>query len=181
MSIGDQERILQQRWKEMDPDPLTGVNEAYEKFISRLDFVNAKYADYQLGFLTDRGIIYLKYGPPDESVVEVIPMNRETLSDAMEKVSDRFHSVNYSSTGGARGNYARPSRDIVTDPRRIGAVGEGGNVASAYELWIYNGIGDPILKSDKSAEPDIGLRFIFIDREGYGRYKLESSSSMANK
>ena len=59
--------------------------------------------------------------------------------------------------------------------------GEQGDVGYPYELWTYNGGGDPILERDRSLEPDIGLRFIFIDTEGYGRYKLESSSSMMNK
>ncbi|MDH3217677.1 MAG: GWxTD domain-containing protein [Candidatus Krumholzibacteria bacterium] len=179
-AIGEQESILQNMWKEIDPDPLTGVNEAYEKFKERLAYVNAKYTDYQLGIFTDRGLIYLKYGPPDEKVVDVIPLNRESMSDALEKVRDRYHAVNFSNTGGRMG-YAKPSRDIAVDPRRLGAVGEGGNTAFPYELWLYNNSGDPLIDRDKNLEPDQGLRFIFVDKDGYGRYKLESSSSMSNK
>ncbi|MFQ5511317.1 MAG: GWxTD domain-containing protein [Candidatus Krumholzibacteriia bacterium] len=179
-SPGEQEVILQAMWKEADPDVLTGVNEAYQEFQKRLSFVNAKFTDYQLGIFTDRGLIYLKFGPPDEVVMDVMPLNRESVSDALEKVGDKFHVVNFSNSGG-RIDYARPSRNIIIDPRRLGSVGEGGDVAFPYELWVYNGGGDPILKRDRSMEPDIGLRFIFVDREGYGRYKLESSSSLTNK
>lgn len=178
--IGDQEIILQEMWTEIDPDPSTGVNEAYEKFMERLAYVNAKYTDYQLGIFTDRGLIHLKYGPPDEKVVDVIPLNRESVSDALEKIRDKYHPVNFSNTGGRMG-YATPSQDIIVDPRRLGAIGEGGNTAYPYELWIYDGTGDPILDRDRNLEPDEGLRFIFVDREGYGRYRLESSSSMSNK
>ncbi len=179
-SIGEQEAVVEAMWKELDPDPATGVNEAYDKFMERLSYVNARYVDYQLGIFEDRGLVYLSYGPPDEKIVDVVPLNRESTSDALEKVRDRYHPVNFSNTGGRIG-YAKPHRDIIIDPRRLSAVGEGGETASPYELWIYNQTGDPIRKRDKNLEANIGVRFLFVDREGYGRYKLESSSSMSNK
>ncbi|NIO00908.1 MAG: GWxTD domain-containing protein [Candidatus Latescibacteria bacterium] len=179
-SIGDQEQMLKELWSKLDPTPNTSENEAYIEFMERLEYVNTYYADYQEGFFTDRGLIYLKYGEPDEIVAEVVPLNREALSDALDKVEDRFHPVSYS-THGARGSFKGPSKDIIVDPRKIGAVGEGGNVAYPYELWIYNRSGNPILERDRVLEADIGLRFIFIDREGYGHYKLESSSSTTDK
>ena len=178
--IGEQESELQAMWKKLDPDPLTGINEAYEEFLARLDYINGRYSDYQLGMFTDRGLIYLKYGPPDEMIVDVVPLNRESISDALEKVEDRYHSVNFSNTGGRIG-YAQPSRNIIIDPRRLGQVGEGGDTAYPYELWVYNGNGKPLLEADHTLESNIGLRFIFIDRQGYGRYKLESSSSLVNQ
>lgn len=178
LNVGEQEAMLAKMWKEIDPDPTTGVNEAYEEFTERLEYVNAKYTDYQLGLFTDRGLIFLKYGPPDEKIVDVIPLNRESLSDAMEKVEDKYHPVNFSNTGGRVG-YPKPPPDV--DPRRLGVIGEGGNEGYPYELWLYNGGGEPLLARDRAMEADIGLRFIFVDKEGFGRYRLESSSSMANK
>ena len=180
LSMGEQEKTLQALWKELDPDPSTGVNEAYQKFLTRLEYVKATYADYQTGILSDRGFVYLRYGPPDEVEVDVVPQNRESLSDALEKVDDKFHPINYSNTG-ARLRFARPGRNILIDPRRLGMVGEQGNVGYPYELWTYNSGGDPILARDQTLELDLGLRFIFIDTEGYGRYKLESSSTMMDK
>ena len=178
--IGEQEQILNAMWKEVDPDPTTGVNESYEIFVERLNYVNAKYSDYQTGFYTDRGLIYLKYGPPDEFIQEVVPVNRGALSDAMEKVYDRFHTVDFSNSGGRQG-YKRPARNIVVDPRRISQVGEGGEVAPAFELWVYNERGKPLLEKHMSLDAEIGMRFFFVDRDGYGRYMLESSSSMNQK
>jgi GWxTD domain-containing protein len=180
LGLGEQEKELAALWKDLDPDPSTGVNEAYQKFLSRLAYVNARYSDYQTGIFTDRGLTYLKYGAPDEIEVDVVPQNRESLSDALEKVDDKFHPVNYSNTG-SRLKFARPGDNIFVDPRHLGMVGEQGDVGYPYELWTYNGGGDPILERDRSLETDIGLRFIFIDTEGYGRYKLESSSAMLNK
>jgi GWxTD domain-containing protein len=180
LSIGEQEAELRVMWKKLDPDPTTGTNEAYNEFMARLEYVNARFDDSETGIFSDRALIYLKYGPPDEMIVDVIPLNRESISDALEKVEDKFHVINFS-TSGNRIGYAQPSRSIIVDPRRLGSVGEGGEVAYPYELWVYNENGKPILERDKGLEPDIGIRFIFIDREGYGRYKLESSSSLANK
>ncbi|MBI4720588.1 MAG: GWxTD domain-containing protein [Chitinivibrionia bacterium] len=178
----EQEKMLAALWKSLDPDPATGVNEAFEEFLSRLDYVNNHYSDYQMGIFTDRGLIYMKYGKPDEIIVDVIPMNRETTSDAIAQVVDRFHPVVYS-THGTRPEISKPttSMNIVPDKRRVGVVGEGGNVAYPYELWVYNDNGRPLLPRDKAAAPDIGLRFIFIDREGYGSYKLEVSSSLLDQ
>lgn len=178
--MGEQEKILADLWKEIDPDPSTGVNEAHQKFLQRVEYVRAKYADYQSGIFSDRALVYLKYGAPDELEIDVVPQNRESLSDALQKVEDKFHPINYSNTG-ARLKFARPGQNIFVDPRRLGMVGEQGDVGFPYELWTYNGDGDPILERDRSLEPDIGMRFIFIDTEGYGRYRLESSSSMMTK
>lgn len=181
-SRAEQERIVKQMWKELDPDPETGVNEAYEKFLNRLAYVNRYYSDYQMGIFTDRGLIYMKYGKPDELIVDVIPMNRETTSDAIAKVMDRYHPIVYS-THGSRPNYYKQgtSTDVVMDKRRLGVIGEGGNTAYPYELWVYNDRGDPLLERDSASAIDLGLRFIFIDREGYGSYKLEVSSSLLDE
>ena len=177
-TIGEQEALVQNMWKENDPDPSTGVNEAYETFLERLAYIDAKYNDSQPAIFSDRGLVYLKFGAPDEKIVDVMPLNRESVSDALQKVEDRYHPVNFSNTGGRLG-YAKTHKNIIIDPRRLGAVGEGGETASPFELWIYNQSGEPIRKRDRNLEQDHGLRFIFIDREGYGRYRLESSSSMA--
>ncbi|UCG51995.1 MAG: GWxTD domain-containing protein [Candidatus Latescibacterota bacterium] len=179
-SIGEQEKILDKMWRELDPDPSTGVNEAYQKYLARLAYVAARYADYQTGIFTDRGLIYLRYGPPDEIEVDVVPQSRESISDALQKVDDKYHPINYSNTG-ARLRYARPGKNILVDPRRLGMVGEQGDVGYPYELWVYHSGGDPIRERDQALEQDIGMRFIFIDTEGYGRYKLESSSAMLSK
>jgi len=180
-SLGEREKMLHALWESLDPTPNSGGNEAYEEFLSRLNYVNTHYSDYQQGAFTDRGLIYMKYGAPDEILAEVIPINRESVSDALDKIDNRFHPVSFSAHG-VRGTYdGSPTKDVIIDPRRIGAVGEGGNVAYPFELWVYNKSGQPILERDRALEPDIGLRFIFIDREGYGRYKLESSSSMTDK
>lgn len=180
LSLGEQEKQLEAMWKKIDPDTISGVNEAYQEFLVRLEYVRAKFSDFQSGIFSDRGLIYLRYGPPDALEIDVVPQNRESISDALQKVDDQYHPINYS-TSGTRLRYARPGNNILVDARRIGMVGEQGDVGFPYELWIYNDGGKPILERDRAMEQDLGIRFIFIDTEGYGRYKLESSSSMMNK
>ena len=177
---GEQEKTLNALWDEIDPTPHTPENEAYEKFLDRLAHIAIHYSDDGGGFFSDRGLIYLKYGPPDEVIEEVVPLNRESIADAIEMVDNRYHPVSFSNQG-AKAQMPGPAKDVIVDPHRIGVVGEGGNTVYPYELWVYNGCGEPILSRDRALEPDIGLRFIFVDREGFGRYTLESSSSMTDK
>jgi hypothetical protein len=55
------------------------------------------------------------------------------------------------------------------------------NTAVPFELWIYVGRGDPMLERDSVQEQDIGMRFLFVDRDGHGVYVLERSSTVSDK
>lgn len=179
-TLGEQEQMLDALWKKEDPSPETGGNESYEKFLDRLTYVNQTFSEgVREAVFSDRGQIYMKWGPPDEFVEDVIPVNRETISEAFAKVEDKFHPVNYSTHGVKP--YTNPALPSVNDPRRLGQVGEGGNTAFAFELWIYNSAGDPVLMRDRVMDPDIGMRYLFVDREGYGIYKLETSTKISDK
>lgn len=180
LSLGEQEQILDELWRSEDPSPETGVNEAYEMFIDRLEYVNQAFSEgAREALFTDRGQIYMKWGAPDEFVQDAIPVNRETISEAFAQVEDKFHPVNYSTHGVKR--YTNAIQPPVIDHRRMSQVGEGGNTAFPFELWIYHGTGDPVLKRHGEIDPDIGSRYLFVDREGYGVYKLETSSKISDK
>jgi GWxTD domain-containing protein len=180
MGIGEQERMLDELWRAEDPSPETGINEAYEEFLNRLEYVNLAFAEHtKAAIFTDRGQIYMKWGPPDEFIEDVIPVNRETISEAFAVVEEKYHAFNYSTHGVKR--YTNSIRPPVIDHRRMSQVGEGGNTAFPFELWIYNDAGDPILKRHREQDPDIGMRYLFVDREGYGVYRLETSSKISDK
>jgi GWxTD domain-containing protein len=178
---GEQEHLLDMMWKSVDPDTTTGNNEAYDLFCERLDFVKAHYADEKIpAVYSARAEIYLKYGPPDEVVEDVIPTNYETLAEAEQVVEDAYHPINMSSS----------NQKIYSVPKtRNSLAGEGSsaryrqedNTGAPYELWIYNGGGNPILARDKVAEVEPTTRFLFVDRDGHGVYTLEKSSSISNK
>jgi GWxTD domain-containing protein len=54
-------------WKKRDPNPETPENEFLEKFIERVKYADANFTTpVKKGRYTDRGRIYIKYGPPDE-------------------------------------------------------------------------------------------------------------------
>ncbi len=180
LSAGEQEKKLDELWKAEDPAPETGVNEAYEKFLDRLAYVNQSFTEtVREPIFTDRGQIYMKWGPPDEFIEDVIPVNRETISEAFAKVENKYHSVNYSTHGVKP--YLTPVLPTINDPRRMSQVGEGGNTAFPFELWIYSNAGDPILEGRRVFGPDIGMRYLFVDREGFGVYKLETSTKISDK
>jgi GWxTD domain-containing protein len=65
----DEERqhFVEQFWARRDPTPGTAENEFKEEHYRRLAFANRHFASKQQpGWKTDRGRIYIRYGPPDE-------------------------------------------------------------------------------------------------------------------
>ncbi len=52
-------------WKQKDPFPATAENELMEEYYSRIDFANKNFGHYQEGWRTDRGMVYVVFGPPN--------------------------------------------------------------------------------------------------------------------
>ncbi len=66
-SDAPKERWLKDYWQQRDPNPDTEKNELMEEFYRRVDFINYHFSINDLNknaWETDRGRIYLKYGPP---------------------------------------------------------------------------------------------------------------------
>ena len=54
-------------WSRRDPDPSTPQNELFEEFVRRVQYADEHFStQIEKGRYTDRGRIYIKYGPPDE-------------------------------------------------------------------------------------------------------------------
>jgi len=64
----DEERdsFIEQFWRRRDPTPETEENEFKEEHYRRIAYANERFASGIPGWKTDRGEIYIKYGPPDE-------------------------------------------------------------------------------------------------------------------
>jgi GWxTD domain-containing protein len=65
----DEERqhFIEQFWLRRDPTPGTPENEYKEEHYRRIAYANQKFASAsKTGWITDRGRIYIRYGPPDE-------------------------------------------------------------------------------------------------------------------
>jgi len=65
----DEERdnFIEAFWQRRDPTPDTEENEYKEEHYRRIAYANEHYAAGIPGWKTDRGRIYIMYGPPDEN------------------------------------------------------------------------------------------------------------------
>lgn len=62
----ERQQFVEQFWLRRDPTPDTEENEFKEEHYRRIAYANDHYASGIPGWKTDRGMIYIKYGPPDE-------------------------------------------------------------------------------------------------------------------
>jgi GWxTD domain-containing protein len=64
--------FIQDFWRKRDPDPETPENEFREEFLQRIEYANAHFDEGRPGWKTDRGRIFIYFGPPDR--IERRPM-----------------------------------------------------------------------------------------------------------
>jgi GWxTD domain-containing protein len=62
----ERETFIEQFWLRRDPTPGTLENEFREEHYRRIAYANERFASRIPGWKTDRGRIYITYGPPDE-------------------------------------------------------------------------------------------------------------------
>src|SRR5580658_8359743 len=62
----EREQFIEQFWLRRDPTPDTAENEFKEEHYRRIAYANERYASGIPGWKSDRGRIYITYGPPDE-------------------------------------------------------------------------------------------------------------------
>jgi GWxTD domain-containing protein len=62
----EREQFIEQFWLRRDPDPDTPENEYRDEYYRRIAYANEHYASGIPGWKTDRGRIYITFGPPDE-------------------------------------------------------------------------------------------------------------------
>ena len=62
----EREQFIESFWLRRDPTPDTVENEFKEEHYRRIAYANEHYASGIPGWKTDRGKIYIMYGPPDE-------------------------------------------------------------------------------------------------------------------
>ncbi|MDQ7065224.1 MAG: GWxTD domain-containing protein [candidate division KSB1 bacterium] len=65
-SVEAKREFLAAFWRARDPDPKTPENEMREEYFKRLEEANRRFRSYSRdGWRTDRGRVYILYGPPD--------------------------------------------------------------------------------------------------------------------
>ncbi len=62
----EREQFIEQFWLRRDPTPDTEENEYREEHYRRIAYANEYFASGIPGWKSDRGMVYIKYGPPDE-------------------------------------------------------------------------------------------------------------------
>ncbi|MBZ5621091.1 MAG: GWxTD domain-containing protein [Acidobacteriia bacterium] len=62
----EREKFIEQFWLRRDPTPGTPQNEFKDEHYRRIAYANQHFASQIPGWMTDRGRIYITYGPPDE-------------------------------------------------------------------------------------------------------------------
>jgi GWxTD domain-containing protein len=74
-NVEQQERALLNYWKRHDPTPATAYNEAMAEYYRRVDYAlfNFRSIGQKDGVHTDRGKIYMLYGPPTEVTRQLQP------------------------------------------------------------------------------------------------------------
>lgn len=117
----EKERFIEAFWRRRDSDPNTLENEFKDEHYRRIAYANEKFSAGIAGWLTDRGRMYIQYGPPAQ--VDVYPTGT-VLQDPRGGVIQALGGADV--RGGVR------SRDIRTYP---------------FEVWRYRyieGIGGDV-------------------------------------
>lgn len=150
MSRGEAEVYMRDLWASHDPDPSTGRNELLELYRERLGHSDRFFGtSFRRGSMTDRGRVYVRYGPPDEITKELNPQDQDMLARilAREVESDRVDIIR------------KPQPTNLRDDR-------------AYEIWLYTIRGAPLFPEQENPVQRTGLKFIFVDELGYGDMRL---------
>ncbi len=72
----DKRQFIAEFWKRRDPNPSTAENEFREEYFKRIDSANKLFTgEGKPGWLTDRGRIYILFGPPGSRMATQMPEN----------------------------------------------------------------------------------------------------------
>ena len=158
LSPGEQEHYLDEFWRERDPSPGTGVNEARVAFMQRVAYANQHWTRAALGkgMFSDMGRVYIRYGEPSEIQKQVIPTGDEGLDAVVQEIllNEDRSALNVPAPG--------PWADM-----------------RPFELWKYDG---PIPRPPDADPRAAGhprqkhLIFLFVDEHGTGDYRLRYST-----
>ena len=76
----ERDYFIEQFWLRRDPTPDTPENEFKEEHYRRIAYANENFASSVPGWKTDRGRIYITYGPPDEKESQASQLSLHTAA-----------------------------------------------------------------------------------------------------
>jgi len=172
LSPGEQERFLVDFWRALDPTPGTPNNEAMLEHYRRVAYADEHYGTAGVrGAVTDRGKIYIKYGPADD--VQSFFSDYDFVRDkrAMEGGDEMVPIGPFARVGIKTGTDGSGGGDEAGDQR-------GGTTVHGkpYETWTYDGPGEPVRRLADRLASSAGMSFMFVDERGIGDFKMVYSS-----
>ncbi len=96
----DRERLFREFWKRRDPTPNTEQNELMDEYYLRIEYANENFSTNREGWETDRGRIYVIYGPPTD--IERHPFEANSRPYEIwyySQIARRFVFVDYTGFG----------------------------------------------------------------------------------
>jgi GWxTD domain-containing protein len=179
LSLGEQEKFLVDFWKDIDPTPGTVENEAKTEHYRRVTYADRHFGvSATRGALTDRGRLYVKYGPPDDmqsyySDYEFVKGTRHIEGAENPVPTDPFSRLGIKTGSSEAGSWDQAGSDADVHAEQIGGSTVHGK---AYEIWRYDGAGLPVRRLSRRVPSSAGMRFILVDERGFGEYKLVYST-----
>lgn len=107
----EKRRLFYEFWKRRDPDPNTPRNELMEEYYDRVAYANQNFTRFLEGWMTDMGMVYIQFGPPDN--IERHPFESDSKPYEIwyyYKLNREFVFVDESGFGDYRLQY--PLRDL---------------------------------------------------------------------
>jgi GWxTD domain-containing protein len=179
LSHGDQEEYLKSVWLEIDPTPGTVENEALIEHFRRVKYADQNYTSANSrGALSDRGRLYIKYGPPDDiqshySDYEFVKNTTDIRGGSEPVPTDPFSRVGLKTGSSEEGSWDQAvSNDDMLSEQTGGSMVHG----KAYEIWTYDGPGHPVRQLPDRLARSAKMRFVLVDERGFGEYRIVYST-----
>ena len=174
LSTGAKELYLTGFWLELDPTPGTLENEALEEHYRRVNYADLHFTTTERGALSDMGRLYIKYGPPDDrqshySDYEFVQGTRSMAGGTDPVLTDPFARTHMKAGEPGTEGFTRTSGEADEHLDQRGGETVHGK---SYEVWSYEGPGNPVRRLAKRSSTQASVRFIFADETGNGNYRL---------
>jgi|FLOH01.1.fsa_nt_gi GWxTD domain-containing protein len=105
ISNRDKEKLFFEFWIDRDPTPMTSFNELMEEYYRRVSFSNEHFSNFQPGWRSDMGMIYILMGPPDDLERINMPNSRNSYEVwYYHRINERFTFVDTNGFGDFRLN-----------------------------------------------------------------------------
>lgn len=99
----EKKKLFDQFWERRDPTPDTELNQLKQEYYRRAEFANRNFSELKtgrIGWNTDRGHVYLKYGKPDDVKREQNSMSGPVIETwTYEKISRRYIFIDRENNG----------------------------------------------------------------------------------